>query len=304
MPKGTRNAASPAKRSAKIRRLTAYLYVLPALMLIVGIIYFGIGYNVWLSTLDWNGVAPDPKQVGAGNFAAIVADQTFWSSLAHVAIFCVITVIVQMVVGLVLALIFSGPIVGRTVYKVLVFIPVVLAPAAISAAFRQFFTPNGQVNQVLEAVGLGFLRQSWVADPQFALYALAAVNIFQWTGFSFMLYQAALAQIDANHLEAAQLDGAGTFRTIWHIVVPQLSPTHMTLALTGVIGSLKTFDIVYLITGGGPGKATEFLTTYIYKQAIQQFHVGYGAALSLILVGLALLLTIVQMNLYRFNQEE
>lgn len=294
----------PVGRRGGKRQLTAYLYLLPALMVIVGITYFGIGYNVWASTVDWNGVDPNPEQVGLGNFVEIAGDAIFWGSLSHVAVFGAITVIVQMVLGLALALVFSGPIIGRSVYKALVFIPVVLAPAAISTAFRQFLTPDGQVNQTLEALGLGWMAQAWIADPRFALYALAGVNIFQWTGFSFILYQAALSQIDPNHLEAAQLDGAGTWRTIRHIIVPQLRSTHMTLALTGVIGSLKTFDIVYLITGGGPGRATEFLTTYIYKQSITQFHVGYGAALSLVMLVLALLLTLVQMKLYRFEQED
>ncbi|MEA5119452.1 MAG: sugar ABC transporter permease [Propionicimonas sp.] len=215
-----------------------------------------------------------------------------------------ITITIQMVLGLALALVFSGPVAGRGVYKALIFIPVVLAPAAISTAFRQFLSPTGQVNQVLETLGLGWMAQAWIADPRFALSALAAVNIFQWTGFSFILYQAALSQIDPNNLEAAQLDGAGTWRTIRHIVIPQLRSTHLTLALTGVIGSLKTFDIVYLITGGGPGRATEFLTTYIYKQSITQFHVGYGAALSIIMLVLALLLTLVQLRLYRLDQED
>ncbi|MGC3953552.1 MAG: sugar ABC transporter permease [Propionicimonas sp.] len=298
-------ARPTSRRSNRWRRqYTAYLYLLPALMLIVGITYFGVGYNVWASTLDWNGIDPNPRSVGAGNFAKIALDPIFWSSLSHVAIFGVITVVVQLVIGLALALILSGPIVGRAVYKAIVFIPVVLAPAAISTAFRQFLKPDGQVNAVLDAVGLGALGQAWIADPTWALYALAAVNIFQWTGFSFILYQAALSQIDPSHLEAAQIDGAGTWRTIRHIIVPQLRSTHMTLALTGVIGSLKTFDIVFLITGGGPGRSTEFLTTYIYKQSITQFHVGYGAALSVVLLILALLLTLVQMRLYRYDQED
>lgn len=283
-------------------RLTAYLYLLPALIVIVGVTYFGIGYNAWVSSLNWNGVDPQPTLVGVQNFARIVQDSIFWSSLSHFAVFAVITVLVQMVVGLALALVFSGPILGRSVYKALVFIPVVLAPSAVSTAFRQFLRPDGQVNHVLDAIGLGSLGQAWIADPKFALYALAGVNIFQWTGFSFILYQAALSQIDPHNLEAAQIDGAGTWRTIRYIVVPQLRATHMTLTLTGVIGALKTFDIVYLITGGGPGRSTEFLTTYIYKESIMQFHVGYGAALSVVLLILALLLTLVQLRLYRIDR--
>ncbi|MCA0252850.1 MAG: sugar ABC transporter permease [Actinobacteria bacterium] len=295
-------AARPRRR--RRGHYTAYLYLLPALLLIVGITYFGVGYNFWASTLDWNGIDPNPTSIGLGNYVEISQDPIFWTALTNVAVFGVITIVAQMVIGLALALVLSGPIVGRAVYKAIVFIPVVLAPAAISTAFRQFLRPDGQVNAVLDAVGLGFLSQAWIADPTWALYALAAVNIFQWTGFSFILYQAALSQIDSSHLEAAQIDGAGTWRTIRHIIVPQLRSTHITLALTGVIGALKTFDIVFLITGGGPGRSTEFLTTYIYKMSISQFHVGYGAALSVVLLLLALALTLVQMRVYRYEQED
>ncbi|MFT3889130.1 MAG: sugar ABC transporter permease [Arachnia sp.] len=277
------------------RHLTAYLYLLPALMVVAGITYFSVFYNVYVSTLKWNGIDPNPTSVGFGNYLDIAVDPIFWKSLTNIAVFGVITVLTQMVLGLILALVLSGPIVGRGIYKAIVFIPVVLAPAAISTAFRQFLRPDGQVNELLEAVGLGFLKQAWVADPNVALYALAGINIFQWTGFSFLLYQAALSQIDAHTLEAAQIDGAGTIKTIWNVIVPQLRSTHLVLILTGVIGSLKTFDIVFLVTGGGPGRATEFMTTYIYKMSIMQFHVGYGAALSIVLLVLALLLTGVQL---------
>jgi raffinose/stachyose/melibiose transport system permease protein len=300
----TTGAPAAARRHRRRRdRLTAYLYLIPALMLVVGIVYFGVLYNLWVSTLDWNGISPNPAAVGPGNYLKIARDPIFWGALSHIAIFGAITIVVQMAVGLLLALVFNGPVVGRAVYKAVVFIPVVLAPAAVSTAFRQFLRPDGQVNDVLSALGLGAFQQAWVADPDVALYALAAVNIFQWTGFSFILYQAALSQIEQSHLEAAQIDGAGTWRTVRHIVVPQLRPTHLTLILTGVIGSLKTFDIVYLITGGGPGRSTEFLTTYIYKQSILQFHVGYGAALSIVMLLLALVLTVVQTHLYKLDRE-
>ena len=265
--------------------------------------YFGVGYNGYISLYDWNGVAPDKEFVGIGNYADMMRDPIFWSSLAHVAVFGVITVVVQMILGFLIALILSGPIRGRGIYKAVVFIPVVLAPAAISTAFRQFLAADGQVNETLELFGLSALEHSWIADPQTALYALAAVNIFQWTGFSFILYQAALSQLDLNTLEAAQIDGAGTLRTIWSVILPQMRFTHFTLAITGAIGSLKTFDIVFLITGGGPGRASEFLTTYIYKMGIMQFHVGYAGALSIVLLLVAMIMTLIQFKLYRFDEE-
>lgn len=303
MPSSTQQLHEATRRRTPRRLQLGYLYVAPALVIIVGIVYFGAFYNAWISTLDWNGLDPDPEVVGVGNYVRLAADAIFWTALQNVAIFGVITILVQMCVGLVLALVLSGPVIGRNIYRALIFIPVVLAPAAISTAFRQFLRPDGQINDLLDTFGLGFLARAWIADPDVALYALAAVNIFSWTGFSFLLYQAALSQIDQSHLEAAQIDGASTVRTVRSIVIPQLRMTHITLALTGVIGSLKAFDIIFLITGGGPGRSTEFLTTYIYKEAITQFNVGYGAALSMVVLGIALLLTLVQIWIYRMNRE-
>lgn len=294
--------ARPRRRSRR-RGRTALLYLLPALIIVVGITYVGVGYNGYVSTLEWSGIG-DATPVGFANYLRIAVDPIFWASVGHVGIFAILTILTQMVIGFLMALVLAGPVAGKNVYRIIVFLPVVLAPAAIATAFRQILAADGQFNSLLEGIGLGSLAQAWTADPTFALYALAAVNIWQWTGFSFLLYQAALGQIDHSHIEAAQIDGASSWRITRSIILPQLSGTHATLALTGVIGSIKTFEIVWLITGGGPGRRTEFLTTYIYKNAVVSFDTGYAAALSVVLLVLALALTAIQMRAYRFGGQD
>lgn len=292
-------------RTVGQRALVPWLYILPALILVVGIIYAGIGYTGWASTLDWSGIDDSWEVVGAGNYHRVAQDPVFWTALRHVIVFGVITILVQMALGLTMAVLLSGDAArGKGVYKVVMFLPVVLAPAAVATAFRAILSPSGQLNTLLSVVLPGQVGTAWLADPRLGLYAIAAINIWQWTGFSFLLYQAAISQIDQNLFEAASLDGAGFFQTVRWILLPQLSGTHATLALTGCIGALKTFDIVYLTTGGGPGRSTEFLTTYIYKQVIEQYHAGYSAALSVVLLVLALLLTAVQIRAYRFGRDE
>lgn len=286
------------------RAYTPWLYVLPALILVVGVIYVGIGYTGWVSTLDWNGIDPSGTPVGFDNFIAAASDPVLWQAIGHVAVFGVLTIVIQMVLGLTMAILLSGSAVrGRAIYKVIMFLPVVLAPAAVATAFRGILASDGQLNGLLQSLGLGDVTTAWLADPQLALYSLAAINIWQWTGFSFLLYQAAISQIDQSLFEASAIDGATSFQIARHILLPQLNGTHATLALTGCIGSLKTFDIVYLTTGGGPGRSTEFLTTYIYKEVIDQYHAGYSAALSLILLVLALILTSIQIRAYRFGED-
>ncbi|MGN6446345.1 carbohydrate ABC transporter permease [Amnibacterium sp.] len=284
--------------------LVPWLYILPALILIVGIIYVGIGYTGWVSTLDWNGIDPTTRSVGIGNYVELVGDPVFWAAIGHFVVFAIVTILVQMALGLLMAILLGGnAVLGRPVYKVLLFIPVVLAPAAVATAFRSIMSPDGALNDLLGAVGIPAGSIAWLADPHIAVYSLAAINIWQWTGLSFLLYQAALSQIDQNLFEASAIDGATGWQTFWYVLLPQLSGTHATLALTGVIGALKTFDIVYLTTGGGPGHATEFVTTYIYSEVVEQFHAGYSAALSIVLLVLALLLTAVQIRVYHFGED-
>lgn len=293
----------PRQRTIGQRALTPWLYILPALLLVVGVIYVGIGYTGWVSTLDWNGIDDSQKPIGLQNYLAIAQDPVFWAAVGHVAVFGVITVVVQMVLGLAMAVLLSGEAVrGRAIYKIVMFLPVVLAPAAVATAFREIMSPDGALNQLLRSVGID-AHTAWLADPNIALYSIAAINIWQWTGFSFLLYQAAISQLDQSLFEAAAIDGAGSLQILRRILLPQLKGTHATLALTGCIGALKTFDLVYLTTGGGPGRSTEFLTTYIYKQVVEQYHAGYSAALSIVLLVIALILTSIQIRAYRFGED-
>jgi raffinose/stachyose/melibiose transport system permease protein len=306
MPPGATSASltkNHGRGGKSARSLTPYLYILPGLILVVGIIYVGIGYTGWASTLDWDGIGT-PVEIGLSNFAQIAGDPIFWATLGHMVIFGIITIFVQMVLGLVMAIVLSGSAVwGKPVYKVIVFIPVVLAPAVIATAFREIFAADGQFNQLLHFLGLGVLEHPWLADPRFALYALVAIQIWEWTGFSFILYQAAITQVDPVLFEAAQIDGAGNGKILRWILIPQLKGTHATLVLLGTIGLLKTFDIVYLTTGGGPAGTTQFLATYIYQETIDQFHAGYASALSIVLLLLSVALTLVQVRINKIRED-
>ncbi|MBL1118208.1 sugar ABC transporter permease [Streptomyces sp. 110] len=303
-PATKRPAAGRAPAASGQARYVPWLYILPVLILVVGIVYVGIGYTGWISTRDWNGIDPVSEPAGLSNYARIATDPAFWQTIAHFVVFAVLTILIQMALGLFMAVLLSGNAVfARPLYKIVLFVPVVLAPAVVATAFRSILSPQGSLNALLSSIGLPASDTAWLADPQLALYALAAVNIWQWTGLSFLLYQAAISQLDQNLFEAAALDGASGWQTFRLVLVPQLRGTHATLALTGCIGALKTFDLVYLTTGGGPGRGTEFVTTYIYEQVIDQFHAGYSAALSIVLVILALLLSMVQIRAYRFGEE-
>ena len=264
------------------------LWILPALVLCVGLIYYCIWYTAVISTWDWDGIDPNPERVGAENYVRIAADPIFWRTIRHTAVFFVVTFVVQTVLGLVFAVLLHSKVKLAVVYKVIIFIPVVLAPAITAPVFRRIYAPDGQFNWLLEHLGLGALTQPWLGQESTALPVIMAVTVWQWTGLTFVLYFAAMSQIDQSIIEAARIDGAGQPPHDPHIIWPGVRGTTLAMAILSAIGALKTFDVPYLITVGGPNYATEFLGTYIYRKTIPQSHVGYGAALSIILLVLAL----------------
>lgn len=268
-------------------------WILPALTLSVGLLYYAIGYTGYISTLDWDGISPDPKSVGTGNFTRILHDPVFWDAVRHTAEFFVATFVIQTFLGLLFATLMHTRLRLATLYKVIIFIPVVLAPAIMAPVFRHMFAPDGEVNWVLRHVGLGALAQPWIGQTSTALPVIGFITVWEWTGVTFVLYYAAMTQIDQSVLEAARIDGAGSIRLLRSIIWPEVRGTTVALAILGAIGALKTFDVPYLVTIGGPDYATEFLGTYIYRMTIPLDHVGYAAALSVILLVLAVVMAII-----------
>ena len=254
----------------------------------VGILYYCIGYTGYMSTLDWDGTSPLQDPVGLANFAKMLRDPVFWGALGHTVIFFIVTFVVQVALGILFACLLHSRLYLKTVYKVLIFIPVVLATATVAPVFRLIYAPDGVLNGMLTAVGLGQLAQPWFANGTFALIIVISVQIWQSTGVVFVLYFAAVGQIDPAVVEAARIDGAGDLRIIRSIILPGVQGTTIAIATLSAIGSLKTFDIPFLITGGGPSYATEFLGTLIYRVSISFAQVGYGAALSIVLLVLAI----------------
>jgi raffinose/stachyose/melibiose transport system permease protein len=277
---------NPRKRGGRPSGLP---WILPAFVFVVGLIYFCIIETGYISTLDWDGTSPTPTSVGLDNYTAIMQDPIFWKAIWHTVVFFIVTFTVQTAIGFVFAALLHSKVRLGAVYKVLVFAPVVLAPATMAPVFRQMFAADGQLNWALDHIGLGFLSQPWLAQSTTAMPVIMFITVWQFTGLTFVLYYAAMGQIDPETLEAARTDGASNLRVLRSIVWPGVRSTTVALAMLGVIGALKTFDVPYLVTIGGPNYSTEFLGTYIYRISIPSAHVGYGAALSILLLILALL---------------
>ncbi|MFB2599607.1 carbohydrate ABC transporter permease [Herbiconiux sp. P17] len=265
------------------------LWILPALALVVGMIYFSIGFTGYVSTLEWNGFVLSPSEfVGWDNYTAMLQDPVFWTAIWHTVVFFVVTFTIQTAIGFTFAALLHSKIRLAPIYKIIIFVPTVLAPATMAPVFRSIFDANGQFNWLLDHVGLGALARPWLAESATAMPVVMAVTIWQWTGLTFILFYAAMSQIDPQVLEAARVDGASNVRTLRSIIWPLCSGTTIALATLGVIGALKTFDVPYLVTKAGPNHATEFLGTYIYQTMVQEKHFGYAAAISVALLVIAI----------------
>jgi len=278
--------------------VSGVLYALPAAALVFGLLYYSIGYTAQVSFWQWNGISPTHQAIGLGNYLHLLQDPVFWQCIRNTAEFA-LTIPLTLGLGLFFAVAVHSRLHLRGIIKVIVFIPVVLSPAVMAPVFRGMFAPDGTINNLLTYCGLGGLAHPWLADPHTSLLALMTVSIWEWTGLSFLLYTAALSGIDQDILEAARLDGVGNWRMIGSFVIPLTRGTTASLLILSLIGLLKTFDIPYLVTSGGPVHSTEFLGTYLYTQSITNFKFGYGSAITIVIILLALVLAGVQLRGYR-----
>jgi ABC-type sugar transport system permease subunit len=252
------------------------------------LIYYSLGYTIHISTLEWDGISSNPEPAGLGNYTRAFGDPVFWGALWHTAVFLVCSFAGQTFFGFAFAILLHSAVRLRGLYKVIIFLPVIIASATMAPVFRQIFANDGQFNGILQAFGLGFLTQPWLAQSTTALPVIISIAIWQFTGLYFVLYYAAISQIEPEMLEAGRIDGAGNLRVVWSLIWPQMRNTTIALSMLATINALKLFDIPELVTHGGPNYSTEFLGTYIYRQSIPLSDVGYGAAMSICLLVLAI----------------
>jgi raffinose/stachyose/melibiose transport system permease protein len=268
-----------------------YLYILPATMMFVGLVAYPI---LWVIGESFRGT--DGKSyVGFNQYLRAFSDPVFWRVLSNMFVWAAITVPVQMVIGGTIAyLIERHTSKSRTFFRVMFFLPVVTSVSVISIVWAQMYAPYyGIVQEYLKYIGLQ-LTFAPLAEPSTVIFALIVVNIWQWTGFSMIMYVAGINNIPTDLFDAAVIDGAHGWRLATRVVIPLLSPVTRSLLLLGVIGTLQTFPIVHLMTDGGPDHASEIFGTYIFEQGFVIGDTGYSSALSTLTLLLALVLSVVQ----------
>jgi raffinose/stachyose/melibiose transport system permease protein len=275
----------------------AIWFAVPAMAIYAFIVLYPSLAGAFYAFTDWTGIGSF-KWVGLENFKSLFSDEQSLGALRNTILLTVFIVIVQNAVGLALAIGVHTRIKSRYVLRTIFFAPAVLSSIVIAFLWKYMFNPqpDAGINALLGFFGLDFLQQNWLGDPSVALWAIGLTVVWQFAGYSMVIFLAALQGIPKELEEAAAIDGAGRYARFRHIVLPLIAPA-MTINLTlSTIGGLKLFDQVFAITGGGPGYSTETLSTLIYKQAFVFGQYGYSTAVALVLAILVSALALVQMR--------
>lgn len=299
-PAATVSPAKPAGQRGAT--LTAYAMVAPNLLLIGVFLLVPLVWGLVMAFQAKRSFGPGAWS-GLDNLTRLVGDDVFWRALFNTAVFTVATVPLSVGVGLALALLMDRALPGRGVFRTIVYLPIAVSTLVTSLVGLLLFDESvGMVNGLLVDAGLGPV--SWQTDGRLAMLTVVLMTLWTRIGFSMLVYLAALQDVDREVLEAAQVDGAGPAARVRHVVVPWLRPTTFFLVVINLIWSFQVFDVVYVMTNGGPGYDTTMLVTYAYDEgfgAARNF--GYGATVGLVLFVLTLVVTLFQVRVNRKSED-
>ncbi|MEU0970904.1 sugar ABC transporter permease [Streptomyces sp. NPDC005917] len=290
-PDRTSPARPPGKggRAARGPRRTPPLvlaFVLVPLLAEAVWVFWPALQGFYLALTKWDGVSP-PRFIGLGNFREMAHDEVFRSAAGHTVLWLVLFGGLSAVLGLAAALLLQQERRAVGFYRAALFLPVVFSLVATALVWQAIYQPDGVLNQLLQGVGLGSLRHAWLADQDTALYAVIVPALWRQIGYVMVLYLAGLKGIDPALYEAAKVDGAGALQRFRHVTLPQLRSVNAVVLSVIVIDSLRSFDVVWSLTRGGPYHSSELLSTYMYSTAFQSLRLGYGSALAVVIFVLA-----------------
>lgn len=271
------------------RALAGYLFVAPALLVYAFFFIRPFLSSAYLSLTDWDGAERIKTFVGLANYRAALFDPTLREALSHNVVWVVVGTISPIAIGLLLAaLLWRGPR-GMVAFRTIYFLPVVLNEVVIAIIWNWIYHPLfGVANALLKGVGLGHLTRGWLGQPDTALGALLITAIWAYFGFAFVVIMAGMQDINMELVEAATIDGANAWQRFRFVIIPELSHVLTMITAITLIGGFNVFGIVFVMTGGGPGTATQVIATYTYQTAFQESQMGYGSALSMIMTVISL----------------
>jgi multiple sugar transport system permease protein len=282
-----------ARRVARLREsLTGWGFIGPNLILLTLFLFIPILWAIWLSFNETKGFG-DPKFIGLDNYARLIGDPVFWQSFGNTVLFALVTVPIDMIAGLGLAVLLNSVLPARGVWRTIIVLPMVVSGVASGLiAVALFYQSNGLINKILIAIGLQPV--SWQSDGTAAMISVMIAAVWLRVGFNMIIYLAGLQGISPELYEAARIDGASRWQQFRSVTVPLVGPSSFFLLIMNVIASFQVFDIIFVMTGGGPGNATSVLVTYAYRNGFQIREQGYGAAIGIVILLITLVFTFIQ----------
>ena len=303
--RATRPTLRPTRRASWLRRLgrnaRAYLFLLPSGVILLIFVAYPIVQSFWMSLHNWSFFSSTQPFVGLRNYADMAHDARFWNALGNTALYSVVVVPLQVGLGLALASALQRNTLVNKFLRSVFFFPVISSLATMGIVWKFLLDPQiGVINAAMTSIGLPGV--DFLQSTTWALPAVMLVGVWKNVGFSMVILLAALQDVPESLLEAAALDGAGSWVRFRKLVLPLLRPSLLFAAIIATIGSMQLFDSVYVMTNGGPIFHTETLVTYMYEAAFQYYQSGYAAAMSWVLFLLILALSILQLRLFRYNE--
>ncbi len=267
-------------------------FLLPAFLLYTVMVLVSILWAGYYSFFYWSGVG-EMTFAGLNNYITLLtSDRAFWESVLHTLIYTVICVTIQVFGGLLFAIFLTRVTRFRAGLQTLYYVPVVISSVALCQIFSKLFsvTPTGVVNALLSQFSDKFIYMEWISNAELALFMAAFAEAYKYLGLYMVIFYAALIGVPSDLTEAAIVDGAGVFRQYWNIKIPYIKPVIIANCVLVLNGSLRSFEFSYLLTKGGPGSASELMTTYMYKQAFTSQKYGYGSSVAIMIVMICLLI--------------
>ena len=289
------------------KQLLPYLLLLPAVAVMLLFVYVPVVENIYYSLFRWSSIDPSMKFVGFANYLRIFSDKIIPIALRNNVLYALISVVFQVGLSLVLAAILESKIIrprwGAT-FRNTLFLPSVLAVTVVGLTWQLIFSPNsGLLNQVLRGIGLDSLTHAWLGEESTAIFSIIGVSQWQWVGYCMILFIVAIQAIPEELYEAARIDGASGIQQFFNITVPMVRETILVLTTITIIGGFKVFDIVWVMTAGGPNNSSNTLGGYLYRVGFRNDEMGYASALATLLFLITFALTFIQLRIGRAGKE-
>jgi ABC-type sugar transport system permease subunit len=278
-----------------------YMFVSPAIVLILVFMVIPIFEALSLATYQWNGVRPR-QFTGLENFQDLLSDRFFVGALQHTVSFSVAATAGTVILGLLLAVAISRRLPGSSIYRVLFYLPVMVPITVVGALWVRILEPNfGLLNTFLRGIGLEALAKSWLGDVNLALFVLIGVTIWQYSGFPMVVLLAGIENISEEIQEAATLDGVSEWQRLAYVTLPLIRPVLISISVLQIIFSLKVFDLVWVMTRGGPGQSTDVLGTFLFDEAFFKRKYGYASAVAVAMFVIILSITYIYQRIVRIE---